>query len=666
MAPTLRIPVALDMSSLQQQTQAASDRVGETLKVIGKAFTKLNGEVLGIASSTAGGMALAWGQGLARTALNFTALAAVAVAAFKIVGGAIDLTREKIEQMVEVADKSKETTTSAGFFQAFRSEALKLKVSAEDLEGALTHAFNATKDKAPIDLDKWEVGEERITDVEKALRVYNETLLKTSGGQLEGLVLFRDAQNQDEKIKAVLQAMVQLNGIGQNLAALDLGEKMFGSQFVDRIRQGKTSAESMLKTLNDAGDSSKNFFSDEIVQRAKDVDDQLKLAQQRLDQELKPTWESLANTMLTIKSLWADVIDLMVKAAALVGQINFADVAQFVSNPAGFIGGRIAKNILGLGPAGNPANSQLAKDAGLNDIGTSTGASRGTGAAPTLKQTASTRDRLEASADAIEKRAAALNAETKNIDLNTEAREKATVAAQLEAVAMQVNKEAGLGSNVVTAEQKARIDAVAEAYGKAAAAIEQAHAPLETFGRESANVGKQLNQFAATSLDGMTNALADVVTGSKTAAEAFKALANSVINDLARIAIRQAITGPIAGALGGLFGVGGASAAPLIYGPGFASGTDSAPGGMAVVGEQGPEVVNLPRGSQVIPNSVLRGGSQGGDINVTLSMDLTGVNGEESMARIAERAARQAFSAAVSAANAAVPSRQQQYRLLGT
>lgn len=35
----------------------------------------------------------------------------------------------------------------------------------------------------------------------------------------------------------------------------------------------------------------------------------------------------------------------------------------------------------------------------------------------------------------------------------------------------------------------------------------------------------------------------------------------------------------------------------------FASGTNFAPGGTALVGENGPELVNLPRGSQVIPNS---------------------------------------------------------------
>lgn len=38
------------------------------------------------------------------------------------------------------------------------------------------------------------------------------------------------------------------------------------------------------------------------------------------------------------------------------------------------------------------------------------------------------------------------------------------------------------------------------------------------------------------------------------------------------------------------------------YLPGFANGTDFAPGGWAIVGERGPELVNLPRGSQVTPN----------------------------------------------------------------
>jgi hypothetical protein len=65
------------------------------------------------------------------------------------------------------------------------------------------------------------------------------------------------------------------------------------------------------------------------------------------------------------------------------------------------------------------------------------------------------------------------------------------------------------------------------------------------------------------------------------------------------------LNGSIAGAVGPT-SIGGA---PLV--PAFASGTDNAPGGLALVGERGPEIVNLPRGSQVIPNAALRAGGGG-------------------------------------------------------
>ena len=53
--------------------------------------------------------------------------------------------------------------------------------------------------------------------------------------------------------------------------------------------------------------------------------------------------------------------------------------------------------------------------------------------------------------------------------------------------------------------------------------------------------------------------------------------------------------------------------AKLTYG--YAQGTSFAPGGLALVGEMGPELVNLPRGSQVIPNPRL-----GGDVHVHVTV----------------------------------------------
>jgi len=61
--------------------------------------------------------------------------------------------------------------------------------------------------------------------------------------------------------------------------------------------------------------------------------------------------------------------------------------------------------------------------------------------------------------------------------------------------------------------------------------------------------------------------------------------------------------GLLGGLVGGLFGI-----------PGFANGTDNAPGGLAMVGERGRELVRLPKGSQVLPNPdterLMRGGGQ--------------------------------------------------------
>ena len=88
-----------------------------------------------------------------------------------------------------------------------------------------------------------------------------------------------------------------------------------------------------------------------------------------------------------------------------------------------------------------------------------------------------------------------------------------------------------------------------------------------------------------------------------------------LVAEIASKAIIFAILNVLSGGTGGI----AKGASGLISGGfksflGFAGGTNFAPGGMSLVGERGPELVNLPRGSQVIPNNRL-GGS--GDILIT-------------------------------------------------
>lgn len=76
--------------------------------------------------------------------------------------------------------------------------------------------------------------------------------------------------------------------------------------------------------------------------------------------------------------------------------------------------------------------------------------------------------------------------------------------------------------------------------------------------------------------------------------------------------------------LGGGEGVGGSVLEDLAV-TGFATGTNNAPGGPAIVGEDGPELVNLPQGAQVLPNDATQQAFSAG-AGTTINADLRGAS----------------------------------------
>lgn len=87
----------------------------------------------------------------------------------------------------------------------------------------------------------------------------------------------------------------------------------------------------------------------------------------------------------------------------------------------------------------------------------------------------------------------------------------------------------------------------------------------------------------------------------------------------------------LASSIGGGFpGFGGGFGGGSLFGgfgdafgfPGFATGTDFAPGGLAMVGERGRELVQLPRGSRVIPNERLGGLGKSTTIHAPITINM--------------------------------------------
>lgn len=172
--------------------------------------------------------------------------------------------------------------------------------------------------------------------------------------------------------------------------------------------------------------------------------------------------------------------------------------------------------------------------------------------------------------------------------------------------------------------------------------------------------------------------------------DTWRSVLRQVLTDIEKLAIlnplenmlfggnRATLGGGGAGLLGSLFGglfgggtaaAGAASSGSSMIGslfggvPAFAGGTDSAPGGLSLVGEEGPELVNLPRGAGVMTSSETRAALKGNSapsVNMPITINAQGAGPREiDLLRVELRSLKQNIpSMAVSATTNA---RQRRY-----
>lgn len=159
--------------------------------------------------------------------------------------------------------------------------------------------------------------------------------------------------------------------------------------------------------------------------------------------------------------------------------------------------------------------------------------------------------------------------------------------------AAEANREGQKKNESATLERQQNKDAPRDVRGR-----------IEDYAKSFGTLNEQLGNIATGAIDNLTSGLTDAIMGAKSFKEAFSEMAKSVIAQLIQMAVKFAIME----ALGAAFGVKGLGRASL----GLdkvgknAMGTNFAPGGLSIVGEKGPELTYLPRGSQVLPNNLLK------------------------------------------------------------
>jgi len=144
--------------------------------------------------------------------------------------------------------------------------------------------------------------------------------------------------------------------------------------------------------------------------------------------------------------------------------------------------------------------------------------------------------------------------------------------------------------------------------------------PLKDFADSMPTLNQAMESVVVGGMTALEDSLVGLVNGTMSAKEAFRSMANSIINDLIRMAIQQQITAPLAQ----MFGL--QAAAPSVPLTGKAIGGSVQAGQSYMVGERGAELFVPNQSGSIVSNNQLGGG--GGttivqNINVTTGVQQT-------------------------------------------
>jgi hypothetical protein len=130
----------------------------------------------------------------------------------------------------------------------------------------------------------------------------------------------------------------------------------------------------------------------------------------------------------------------------------------------------------------------------------------------------------------------------------------------------------------------------------------EVQSPLKDFSDSMPTLNQAMENVIVGGMKSLEDSLAGLVNGTMNASQAFKSMANSIINDLIRMAIQQSITAPLAQ----MFGL--QAAAPSVPLTGKAIGGSVQSGKPYMVGERGAEMFVPNQSGSIIPSGQMNGG----------------------------------------------------------
>lgn len=298
---------------------------------IATTFTGAAAKIDGAFAKTALNIGQQFGKQISAAAMPSLATLALGVAGFEALKFAIGATadaakagQERLEELLKIGAKAKDLGVGTTFFQGLTGQAKELGTEASKLTAMLDQAREAATQRIAEGKD-----ELVSSAIEKRLQQ------NVAAGNLPQSALDRytAAGDQEQRIRAILDLVEELQRAGKQLAAFDLGRTFFGADFEQQLRNGVNIVGAMrtaLDGMKTAGGS--RIIPPEEIETARQINEQLERARAIMADGLRPIQEDMAQWQLTQAAGYANLVELTAQWVAGLGSVyaRLQDVGNYI------------------------------------------------------------------------------------------------------------------------------------------------------------------------------------------------------------------------------------------------------------------------------------------------------------------------------------------------
>lgn len=298
--------------ALKNTTSIVTSFTGAAAKIDAE-FAK-TGERIGL------NLAKGIGAGLKPVAIGAGALVAGTAAialSYATVASAINQANAQIDRFIKLGQNSERAGVSVEFFQRFSEAAAKAKIDVADIEAALKRAGSVVTPKFEQD-DTLKTRLNQIFESGYA-----------GSYQSKGLEDYRSANTNEQRIRAAVTAMQELRDLGLQTAAIEIGDKLFGSEVADRIRTGRLDIDAIAASLDKPRD---DLITQQHVDQAAEFRDRLDTAYKTIDDFFHVS-VALEGSGRAVLDIWLGIAEGVAKATTNAG--NFYTKIQELQGPLG-------------------------------------------------------------------------------------------------------------------------------------------------------------------------------------------------------------------------------------------------------------------------------------------------------------------------------------------